>query len=73
MGDILVCAIAAGLHRQPDYGPNVKVTTASEFKRIVFSAIFSADKNMAALNGTPPALSRLNSTSIVITWVGGSL
>ena len=55
-GDIIVCTIAAGLHRLPAYGSH-KVTAASEFKKRLFSSIYGSDKNHASLNGTPPALS----------------
>jgi hypothetical protein len=44
------------LHRLPEYGAH-KVTAASEFKRRLFSSIYSSDKNHASLNGAPPALS----------------
>ena len=43
----MVCAIAAGLHRQPDYGPDYKVTAASEYKRKVFSTIYYTSNNHA--------------------------
>ena len=53
---MIVCAIAAGIHRLPDYD-SVKITAASEYKRRLFSVIYGSDKNHASLNGTPPSLS----------------
>jgi hypothetical protein len=55
-GAIVVCTIAAGLHRLPDYSSR-KITAASEYKRMLFSSIYDLDKGHASLNGIPPALS----------------
>jgi len=57
IADAIVCSTAAGLHRMPEYGPNYRVTAASEFKRRVFSSLYCIDKTHAALNGIPPAVS----------------
>jgi Fungal specific transcription factor domain len=56
-GDVTVCAITAGLHRLPDYS-DTKITAALEYKRRLFSAVYSLDKIHASLNGTPPGLSK---------------
>ncbi|CAG8981243.1 hypothetical protein HYALB_00003841 [Hymenoscyphus albidus] len=57
-GDMVTTAITAGLHRLPDYS-NTKITTASEYKRRLFSNVYYADKSDSSLNGIPPVLSRL--------------
>ncbi|KAH8687704.1 hypothetical protein BGZ60DRAFT_522354 [Tricladium varicosporioides] len=57
-GDMVTSAINAGLHRLPDYN-NTKITTASEYKRRLFAAVYFLDKTIASLNGTPPMLTRL--------------
>jgi hypothetical protein len=57
-GDMVTSAITAGLHRLPDHA-NARFTTASEYKRRVFSTIYYLDKTAACMDGTPPMLSRL--------------
>ncbi|TVY78519.1 hypothetical protein LSUE1_G004109 [Lachnellula suecica] len=57
-GDMVTMAIDAGLHRLPDYA-NTPITTASEYKRRLFSAVYFLDKTHSALNGIPPLLGRL--------------
>lgn len=47
--------VAAGLHRL-DRGTN-QITTASEYKRRLISAIYCTDKNEASMNGVPVGLS----------------
>lgn len=54
----MTTAITAGLHRLPDYG-NTKITTASEYKRRLFSNVYYVDKSDSSLNGIPPMLGRL--------------
>jgi hypothetical protein len=55
---MVTAAITAGLHNLPDH-TNTKLTTASEYKRRIFSTIYYLDKTGACLNGTPPMLTRL--------------
>jgi hypothetical protein len=55
---MVTTTISAGLHRLPDYA-NSKITTASEYKRRLFSIIYYLDKTHSALNGIPPMLGRL--------------
>ena len=50
--------ITAGLHRLPDY-PSTPITTASEYKRRLFSSIYFLDKTHSSLNGIPPMMGRL--------------
>lgn len=55
-GDLVVCSIAAGIHKLPDYASR-KVTTASEWKTRLFAVVYTENIDHASLNGTPPALS----------------
>jgi hypothetical protein len=55
---MVTSAITAGLHRLPDYTLS-SFTTASEYRRRVFSTIYYLDKTAACMDGTPPMLSRL--------------
>lgn len=57
-GHMVTSTVNAGLHRLPDY-TNTRVTTASEYKRRLFSAVYYLDKTHSALNGLPPMLGRL--------------
>lgn len=59
-----VTAVAAGLHRLPDFGANGinKVTAASEYRRRIWGAAYHLDKTHSSLNGIPPGLSRFYST-----------
>ncbi|TVY88712.1 hypothetical protein LAWI1_G003833 [Lachnellula willkommii] len=57
-GDMITVTITAGLHRLPDYA-NTPITTASEYKRRLFSGIYFLDKTHSALNGIPPMMGRL--------------
>lgn len=55
---MVTTAITSGLHRLPPYDIS-KVTAASEFKRRLWSWIYSNDKTHASLYGTPPLLTRI--------------
>lgn len=56
--DMVGTTITAGLHRLPDYA-NTNITTASEYKRRLFSVVYFLDKTHSSLNGIPPMLGRL--------------
>lgn len=55
---MVTMTINAGLHRLPDYS-NTAITTASEYKRRLFSKIYFIDKTHSAITGCPPMLGRL--------------
>ncbi|RAL61511.1 hypothetical protein DID88_009550 [Monilinia fructigena] len=54
-GNMVTSACAIGLHRLPHLPPHL-LTTAAEYKRRVFAAVYSMDKCSSALNGTPPGI-----------------